>query len=362
MPLIGAQLGQVGERWLADSEALALMGPTVNVRHWGARGDGASDDTLRLQYALNITPAGGLVIVPPGVYKTTASLYLRKSVRILGGSLSAIQCVADTPVIIVDGSGNTEPSGSIGAVIEDLDISGGSTSIRFQGPIDPWRTHLLRVRMFDSTFACLEFVSNLLGGRFDQLYFYGSGHGVYAVGSVDPVVPDLLGNTTWTNCNWAGVGAGHYAFYVVEANQFSLMPNVLMLNPEFQGLKGRVLYAKNTRVTMIEPHIEGCCLEEPAGEDIQLEGSMPGTDTTLRVHGGVVYPAYQNRWTRIKMLTGQTRLIIRDTQFSGASSNIIDCDNKPNVYCGFESMGFGGWPTVINAAGIGWRWLNGPVP
>ena len=41
----------------------------VNVKDWGATGDGVTDDTAAIQAALN---AGGLVLIPPGSYVVTA--------------------------------------------------------------------------------------------------------------------------------------------------------------------------------------------------------------------------------------------------------------------------------------------------
>lgn len=40
----------------------------VNVRYFGAKGDGLTDDTLAIQTAINACPKGGLVQIPEGKY------------------------------------------------------------------------------------------------------------------------------------------------------------------------------------------------------------------------------------------------------------------------------------------------------
>ena len=54
------------------------------VSTYGAVGDGAADDTIAIQTAINACPAGGVVYFPRGVYKTTATLDLGNGVTLLG--------------------------------------------------------------------------------------------------------------------------------------------------------------------------------------------------------------------------------------------------------------------------------------
>ena len=54
---------------------------TLNVRSFGARGDGISDDTLAIQTAICVCPRDGRVLVPAGCYQVT-SLFLKSHVRL----------------------------------------------------------------------------------------------------------------------------------------------------------------------------------------------------------------------------------------------------------------------------------------
>lgn len=70
--------GQVG--------AVNLPGVTdwANAQRLNAVGDGVADDTAAIQAAIDACPAGGVVYLPRGVYKTTATLDLRNGVTLRG--------------------------------------------------------------------------------------------------------------------------------------------------------------------------------------------------------------------------------------------------------------------------------------
>jgi len=56
---------------------IITKGPWVDVRAYGATGDGSTDDTLAIQAAIDSLPStGGTVFFPPGVYLCSASLDL----------------------------------------------------------------------------------------------------------------------------------------------------------------------------------------------------------------------------------------------------------------------------------------------
>lgn len=54
---------------------------TLNVRRFGARGDGAHDDTAALQAALLCCPSGGRVLIPRGTYRT-GPLFLKSHITV----------------------------------------------------------------------------------------------------------------------------------------------------------------------------------------------------------------------------------------------------------------------------------------
>ena len=54
---------------------------TLNVRDFGAAGDGERDDTVSIQAAIMSCPARGRVLVPAGTYKIT-SLFLKSEISL----------------------------------------------------------------------------------------------------------------------------------------------------------------------------------------------------------------------------------------------------------------------------------------
>lgn len=64
----------------------------INVKEYGAIGDGIIDDTIAIQNAINSlnTDTGGVVYIPPGTYKVTSSITVSKLyVHILGAGIGS---------------------------------------------------------------------------------------------------------------------------------------------------------------------------------------------------------------------------------------------------------------------------------
>lgn len=58
----------------------------VNVKDFGAVGDGATDNTITIQAAIDATPDNGVLIIPEGDYKISADLLVTSPIRIIGRS------------------------------------------------------------------------------------------------------------------------------------------------------------------------------------------------------------------------------------------------------------------------------------
>src|SRR5207249_1259147 len=77
-----------------------------NVRTYGAKGDGVSDDAPAILAAIAAVPGqGGIVYFPPGVYllNSSVTIHARANLSLLGAGVSATRLqmnangVADTP-------------------------------------------------------------------------------------------------------------------------------------------------------------------------------------------------------------------------------------------------------------------------
>ena len=58
---------------------LASFDGAIKVTWFGAKGDGATDDTASIQSAIDSLPNGGKVILPVGNYRTTDTIYIRNA-------------------------------------------------------------------------------------------------------------------------------------------------------------------------------------------------------------------------------------------------------------------------------------------
>lgn len=64
--------------------------PFVNVKDFGAKGDGSSDDTVSIQAAINSIPGGGTVFFPPGTYRINKNVGVndRWGIKITSSNIS----------------------------------------------------------------------------------------------------------------------------------------------------------------------------------------------------------------------------------------------------------------------------------
>jgi hypothetical protein len=75
-----------GAKALYDGTQTEFEDRGINVKWWGAKGDGVSDDGTAIQSAMNYVSSagGGIVYFPKGQYKCTSRLLLRNNVNLVG--------------------------------------------------------------------------------------------------------------------------------------------------------------------------------------------------------------------------------------------------------------------------------------
>ncbi|MEV8124119.1 glycosyl hydrolase family 28-related protein [Streptomyces sp. NPDC085944] len=101
--LMWASAGGAARVWMkprdADSAAVASgsVRDWLNVKDYGAQGDGNTDDTIALQAALDDCPMGGIVYLPAGGYRTSAPLTIPPAVTLMGthSNLMAVPNLTD---------------------------------------------------------------------------------------------------------------------------------------------------------------------------------------------------------------------------------------------------------------------------
>ncbi|MFJ4902884.1 glycosyl hydrolase family 28-related protein [Streptomyces sp. NPDC088727] len=123
-----------------DLATVAQLGQSllgwVNVKDsaYGAKGDGATNDTAALQAALNAAPAGGVVYLPEGTYRTTAPLVVPPTVTLRGTRANMMDAanLSDPKCFIQPLAGFT---GTALIVLKDQ-VSGGYTAISAEQRIE----------------------------------------------------------------------------------------------------------------------------------------------------------------------------------------------------------------------------------
>ena len=122
--------------WLDTGEGwTSLSGHVFDVRAFGARGDGETDDWTAFQTALeamtspllddSTTPYGRTLLVPPGRYRLAQTLVLNRAVRLLGTGAGQF---GDAVLV-------TDP-GIIGIIVEEADpLTGGPNGRQAEGAV-----------------------------------------------------------------------------------------------------------------------------------------------------------------------------------------------------------------------------------
>ena len=124
--LLGGASFLLGAPGAAAAEGPAASQPVLNVREFGATGDGKTDDTKAIQRALDAAgEAGGTVFVGPGVY-LCADLLMRKNTALVGVPTWDYHGGSGTVLRLIDGSAKCliNIAGAWGATIDGLSFDG----------------------------------------------------------------------------------------------------------------------------------------------------------------------------------------------------------------------------------------------
>jgi len=105
-----------------------------DVRQFGAKGDGRSDDTKAIQAAIDAGTHGGAVFVPPGVYLST-ELHLRPHVSLIGIAGWSYRSSGGSVIRLGDQNAASllNITGAFGVSIDGLSLEGGNLGGKTHG-------------------------------------------------------------------------------------------------------------------------------------------------------------------------------------------------------------------------------------
>lgn len=312
-PAIGDSFVYDGTRWV-NQPADAL-----NIRTFGAVGDGVTDDTAAIQAAIDAAwnVGGNTVFVPKGTYLVTSQVVLGKGVRLVGAGTRAsiIQAKASFPT--------------------------ATALIRLDRPGDSTAHH---VTVSDLTFNFAELVTDSIGiyaadwqepGIIQRVAVTGwQSKGIWLVG---PSVQNIAIDTVWVFADgpWGKTGAGVAGIHVDGIAGYMISnATVLGSDTAFTGIG-----------FLIGPST-GCllrCHVENAADGVLLDGSACFVDT---------FVGHSSITNNIRIINGGLNSAV-NVQKVGAVNNIVDVNNSfttDTTRYFQQSGGFSGTVSFRNAA------------
>jgi len=182
----------------ADIGAVAKGELVLNVKDYGAVGNGTTDDTAAIQAAITACPTDGRVFIPRGTYKLTAALTIPGSLTLFGDGVSSVG---------FDSCGPSAAPWLAGSVL--LQTAAATDCIQITGTVPTVNLHDFGI-VFDTP---IRFTNTGHGINTQPTATYGGGH---TIG---------LMHSTWENVQVFGHDGNHYARYIVNAllNTFTNM-------------------------------------------------------------------------------------------------------------------------------------------
>lgn len=298
-------------------------GAEINVRWFGAKGDGATDDTAAIQAAAS----GGDIFVPPGNFRH-GPIAISKSVRFLGGS-------SVTPIFTTGVNESLYEVTSPNVTIEGLNISGVSGTISANKYIVRIASNNCRVKNI-----CLTALTASDGIK-------GSGnlkviHGVYVESSHSVIIEgctiagisgaaiflkevsySTVRNNHITNTRWYSINADHTCHDIrIEGNTIDgddiycrYYGGSINLMSQHPGAPNNNILILNNKITGV--HNYGSCIRLLSLHDSIISGNI--------VEGCV--PGVLMAGERLQYI-GVDRRIVPGTYDQGNCTNLIITDNN----------------------------------
>lgn len=165
----------------------------INVKDFGAKGDGATDDTAAIQAAINAIPStGGFILFPGSTYKITGTIFLKSNVTLASfDNMAKIQGVGVEEMLKTNGTG-TYTNICITGLIIDAGKANGDNMIRVCAQL----YNVTNLRIINSIFrhgsaaigldTCEDvwIEHNLIEGMYQQTNAAAVSPGVYGYGVV----------------------------------------------------------------------------------------------------------------------------------------------------------------------------------
>lgn len=195
----------------------------INVKWYGAKGDGITDDTKAIQNAINgiynlnkpVNMSGGwlvgsgVIYFPSGNYKISEKIIIKDNISLLGENKNTVRIDSSAPVAFTNVEGETaNPKKMNHSInIENLFITGGG--IELQGA---YRTSLHNVNIFNVASGFGLILRMTVALYMDEVQIFNCKTGVYIQGSAGKGPSTTIDiNRLWVmHCSTSGMTVSSY--------------------------------------------------------------------------------------------------------------------------------------------------------
>lgn len=131
-PLTGAELSPIVQGGITKKTPVSAFGTSVNVKAFGATGDGTTDDTTAINNALAAAKtANAVVVFPPGTYAVAGKIVVENGVRGLYGQGGTIKYTTSSSMILLKGKQSSASSNVFNCTLENLTINANNQTINY---------------------------------------------------------------------------------------------------------------------------------------------------------------------------------------------------------------------------------------
>ena len=264
--------GVTGPRGEPGEPGESAESSVVNIKAFGAVGDGLTDDTVAIQRAIESVPNGGAtIVVPPGVYLLSETIHINKPGLIFTGRSMGFSRQVLLPTDPLYGAVFKAMEGFSGEALMDVGVLGVGTKQRNiienlflygqDQPIDGLR--LLRTNNpflaqnlaiyncggvgVHVPYTDIDGTAQMVAGRFNNLYVRNNGQGMRFV---------RMNSSTIENCViLSSVGVG---VEVLDGNNNTFRDTIFELN----GAEGLMIHGSTPGLYPESVLVENCRFEK----------------------------------------------------------------------------------------------------
>ena len=131
-PLTGSEQIPLVQGGVTKKASALSMLPAINVKAYGAVGDGTTDDTTAINNALAAAKtANAVVVFPPGTYAVAEKIVVENGVRGLYGQGGTIKYTTSSSMILLKGKQSGASSNVFNCTLENLNIDANNQTISY---------------------------------------------------------------------------------------------------------------------------------------------------------------------------------------------------------------------------------------